>query len=32
MAALGQAGAQIGEAIHAARVDALRAGFATERP
>jgi tRNA nucleotidyltransferase (CCA-adding enzyme) len=32
MAELGQAGAQIGEAIHAARVDALRAGFATERP
>ena len=28
-AALGQAGPQIGEAIHAARIEALRQGFAT---
>jgi tRNA nucleotidyltransferase (CCA-adding enzyme) len=29
VAALGQSGPQIGEAIHAARIDALRQGFAT---
>ena len=30
MAALGQAGPKIGEAIHAARIDALRRGFGAE--